>query len=69
MKFLDYILSLLPLDGDKTKVSAILFVLGLLKVFFPQLEVIQLLEQYMVQIAGGGIVLGLAHKAVKVANK
>lgn len=63
------ILNLLPLNGDKTKVSAILLVLGLLKLFFPQLEIIRLLEEYMVQIAGGGVVLGLAHKARKAAGQ
>ena len=68
MKFLDMILRLLPLNGDKTKVSAILLVLGLLKLFFPGLQIIQLLEEYILQIAGGGIVIGLAHKVRKSAN-
>lgn len=71
MKLLDKLFSLLPFNGDKTKIGAILSLLPILKILFPALgalldPIIQILNPEIT----GPIVLGtgVAHKAVKRAS-
>ena len=65
MNIVDKLLSLLPLNGDKTRLSALLFLLGLAKHFFPGLQILSFIEQYLTEIAAGGLLLGVSHKVVK----
>ena len=65
MKLLNRILSLLPFDGDKTKLGAIGTVIALIKTLFPDVDLLALLDQHLLAIGISGFAGGLIHKLVK----
>ena len=65
LQFIDRLLSLLPFNGDKTKIGALIQLAVFLHGMFPGFDVLAWLAAQLGAIGVPTIVIGVIHKAVK----